>query len=289
MTVRVLTFNIRQIPLLSVLEHPVRRARQAAALVLAHRPDVVVLNEAHPLSGTWLLLARLRRAGYRTTPQIGTWSGRRRWTGTSGRWNVLSGFIGGGVSVLSTLPIDELHQHIYHARDLRTQDRLSHKGVALVRLRTADGPLWIAATHLQADEDGTYPATHDVRMAQLAEARAAIAAVVPPAEPVVIAGDLNVEYWDSAARPGHDHVAAARSLGGRLLPDGPVHEHTYDTTVIRLASRECPDTRNVLDYIGSVDENGHRPALHISTATLPFPRGEEPSDHYPVLGTVRLT
>jgi hypothetical protein len=64
-TVRILTFNVRQVPIVSWLERPVRRARQAAALVVAARPDVVVLNEAHPLSESWLLLRRLARAGYR--------------------------------------------------------------------------------------------------------------------------------------------------------------------------------------------------------------------------------
>lgn len=294
MTVRVLTFNVRQVPIFSWLERPVRRAQQAAALVVAAGPDVVVLNEAHPLSGSWLLLRRLAAAGYRRTPQIGRLAGRGRWTSTSGRWNTLSGwFVGGGVYVASRLPVDELHQHVFHARDMRTQDKLSHKGVVLARIRTAEGPLWIAATHLQADEDGTYPGTHAVRMAQLAEAREAIAAIVPATEPVVIAGDLNVEYYRSSTaldgEPGSDHVAAGDALGGRLLPDGPLHDPTFDTVANALGRRESPNYRNVLDYIGAVDGNGQRPQPHITTETLPFPTGQEPSDHYPVLATVRIS
>ena len=270
MITRLLTFNVMQFPLLSFVDGSRRRAAAAADLILRVNPDVVVLNESFALT-PGVLVRRLRTYGYRATPPNGRWGGS--WDSRSGRWHPLSGFVGGGVTVLSRQPITRTHEHRYRAFHPKTQDALAHKGVVLVRL--AD--YWLAATHLQADEPGTRPATDQVRHAQLTELREFVTRLVPPAEPVLIAGDLNTEPTDLPA--------AENAVRGRLRPVGPMHEPTFDGRRNTLAAKDDPDYSEVLDYVGYLNETGRRPAPRITTETLDFV-GYEPSDHFAVLAEI---
>lgn len=268
---KILTFNVLQLPLLSYADGGVRRAELARALILEHAPDVVVLNEAFALSPAGYLLRCLRGHRYAATPQVGALGGE--WTSTTGRARVLPLVIGGGVHVLSKRGLSERHQLLFSRHHPKTEDALCAKGCALVRV---DGPLWIAATHLQADESPIpVEQTQAVRIAQLAEIRSLVDRVVPPGEPVVLAGDLNVEH-------GTDHLVAAAAVGGRLDPDGPLHAPTFDGTRNPLAGKDFQTYAKVIDYIGTI---GDVP-LYITTETIRFTPGEEASDHYPVLASV---
>jgi len=181
------------------------------------------------------------------------------------------------VVVLSRLGLYEQHELVFAAYHRGTLDSWANKGCVLIR---TDGPLWVAATHLQADQPGTPPAqTQAVRLAQLGEIRRLVAAKVPAGAPVLLVGDLNVAH-------GTDHVAAGAAVGGRLEPDGGIHEPTFDGTANPLTRRDFPDQRHVLDYVGCIDENGTRPVPRIRTETIRYTAGEEASDHYPVLATI---
>ncbi|MDQ2723525.1 MAG: endonuclease/exonuclease/phosphatase family protein, partial [Actinomycetota bacterium] len=220
MTLNLLTFNILQLQ----FKGSRRRAHLALRAIEQADPDVIVLNEAFNRTAR-AMVGRLRASGYHASPYLGGFGGG--WTGVSGRRRGLRRVIGGGVYVLSRLPIEAQYQHIYRNVQRTTTEVLSNKGVVLVKLRIPDGPLWIAGTHLHADERGS---RHAERMAQLAEIRAVVAATVPEGEPVVLAGDLNVEYFDAHGRPGTDRVQADRAVGGHLAPQEKIHEFTFDGT-----------------------------------------------------------
>ncbi|MCU1682380.1 MAG: Endonuclease/exonuclease/phosphatase family metal-dependent hydrolase [Amycolatopsis sp.] len=289
---RVLTFNVLQLPFVSAWPSGIRRAGLAAELIGGLAPDVVVLNEAFGLSAAGLLVRRLTSGGYHTTPQVGALRGRSDWHSRTEPDSPVRGLVGGGVRVLSRHRILRQHQHVYRAYRRHTQDAWSAKGVALVELDVPGSPVWLAATHLQADEPPTpVAATHDVRLHQLAELRRVVAATVPPYRAVLLAGDLNVEYYQSdvdgvPGEPGPDPEAAAAAVGGRVAPDGAIHAHTFDGARNPLVARSLPRYRNVLDYVGSIDENGQRPVPHITTSTIPFEPGRAASDHYPVLAEI---
>lgn len=268
---RLLTFNLWQLPLVSLVGPRRRRARLAAALIERVAPDVVVLNEAFAYSPAVRLVAELR--GYRATAQVGRPGGA--WTSVSGRRGTVSRLVGGGIWVLSRYPIGQRHQHVYSAYRWDTSDAWCNKGVALVSLATPDGPVWLAATHLQAD---TYRNWHAVRMAQLAQLRRLVDRVVPAGEPVLLAGDLNIGYH----RIGPEVVDADRVVGGRIEPDGPIHAHTFDRERNPLVRDGF--YREVLDYVGRLAG-----PWHIRTRTLDYPPGAEASDHFPVLADVTLT
>ncbi len=116
----------------------------------------------------------------------------------------------------------------------------------------------------------------------------------PKTVPMLLAGDLNIEYFaaDQHGRPGPvgtDHVDANAVVGGRIQPDGPIHAATFDGTANPLTGRRYRHYSNVLDYVGHLNENGCRPRPTISTRTLRYEPGREASDHhFPVLATVIL-
>jgi endonuclease/exonuclease/phosphatase family metal-dependent hydrolase len=274
---RVLTFNVLQLPLVSFADAGLRRIELARRLVDRLDADVVVLNEAFNLSASGYLVRWLRSRGYAATPQLGSCHGAGGWTSTTGRRHRGSSLVGGGVVVLSRRGLYEQHELVFASYHRGTLDSCANKGCVLIR---TGGTLWIAATHLQADQPGTARAeTQVVRLAQLGEIRRVVAAKVPAGDPVLLVGDLNVVH-------GADHVAAGAAVGGRLEPDGRIHEPTFDATTNPLTRRYFPGHRQVLDYVGCIDENSTRPAPRIRTETIRYAAGEEASDHYPVMATV---
>lgn len=244
--ISLLTFNILQLPFAG----SARRASLAAQAILDASPDIIVLNEAFNRHSRTLIS---QLTGYSSTAAFG------------GRWWAVNS----GIRVLSRLPVCSSFSHTYEAYRPLTTDAFSNKGVLLVSLNG----LWIAATHLQADENGRW---HDVRMAQLAELRTFVTTHAPADQPVVIAGDLNVERADRAA--------AEAAIGGQLEQ---AHAATFDGRN-PLTGRRHAAYAEVLDYVGFLDETGHRPHPMIRTETLVFQRGHEASDHYPVLARINV-
>jgi len=275
-TLTVLTFNVLQLQ----FKGSRHRARAALRVIERADPDVIVLNEAFNRQSR-ALVAQLQAEGYAASPYLGGFGGA--WRGVSGRRRGIGGFIGGGVYVLSRLPIEEQYQHVYRSLRRTTTEALSNKGCLLVKLRPDGEPLWVAGTHLHADERGN---CHSVRMAQLGELRAFVAATVPVGEPVVLAGDLNIEYYDADGRPGTDRAEADRAVGGNIAPQEVIHDFTFDGTLNALTHKDTPNYRNVLDYVGVLQSRGH--TMSIGTTTLGFEPGREASDHFPVLATVTV-
>jgi hypothetical protein len=64
-------------------------------VVRAADPDIVVLNEAFGLSPAERLVSRLTRHGYRASPQIGAFRGRRKWDSPVPAVSPLRGLVGG--------------------------------------------------------------------------------------------------------------------------------------------------------------------------------------------------
>ncbi len=272
MNVTVLTFNVFQLR----LKGSRRRAALALQTIRQADPDIIVLNEVFNRPAR-ALVGRLRSAGYHATPHLGGFG--RGWTGVSGRPRGLRRIFGGGVYILSRIPIEAQRQHIYRTVAPRTTEVLSNKGAVLVALRCAGERLWLVGTHLHADEHGS---RHAERMGQLAELRAFVAATVPTGETLILAGDLNVEYYSADGQPGTDIQEASRAVGAPLAGDA-IHDFTFDGTTNPLTRKDYPNYRNVLDYICLLRPDR---ALTVRSTTLYYDAGQEASDHYPVLAKV---
>ncbi|UOZ04580.1 sphingomyelin phosphodiesterase [Amycolatopsis sp. WQ 127309] len=287
-SVSVLSFNLWQLPWIANPNTSDKEARAQAAerVIRAKAADVVVLEEAFS-SQAEALRDRLVDAYPFQTPLVGqSCSTSPGWTSVSGNCSNSPIVVNGGVTVLSRYPITEKHQLVYRNSYSGTADYLSNKGAALVRIFAHGKALWVAGTHLQADEaPDTLPKAHQIRLAQLGELRDLAAAHVPAADPVAIAGDLNIEYWAGQGR--RDTLGRSQSeqgeavLGGTLRTAG-AGEYSFDAVTNPDAAKSVPATyRDSLDYVGSLRraEVGPVQLVHYDGGTIP-------SDHYPVLAEI---
>ncbi|NBH10636.1 sphingomyelin phosphodiesterase [Amycolatopsis sp. SID8362] len=283
-SVSVLSFNLWQLPWIANPNTSDKEARAQAAehVIRGQDTDVVVLEEAFSAQAEDLR-DRLADAYPFQTPLVGQYcSTSAGWASVNGNCSTSPFVVNGGVTVLSKYPITEKHQLVYRNSYSGTADYLANKGAALVRISAHGKALWLAGTHLQADEGPeTLPKAHEVRMAQLGELRDLTVARVPAGDAVAIAGDLNIEYWagqgrrDAAGRTQAEQGEAA--LGGTLGTAG-AGEYTFDAATNPAAAKSVPATyRDSLDYVGSVRraEVGPVRLVHYDGGTIP-------SDHYPV-------
>ncbi|MBP2474306.1 sphingomyelin phosphodiesterase [Crossiella equi] len=245
--------------------------------------DVVVLQEAFDNSSSDRLFANLADTYPHRTPVVGR--SRAGWDSTLGDYTDLYPE-DGGVAVLSRWPIAERVQHVYKAKC--GTDAFSAKGFAYARVSSPAGPVHVLGTHLQADDGGCGTNAPAVRAQQLAELAAFLRArAFPAAEPVVIAGDMNV------VRGGAEHEPMLRTLGARA-PEHTGHAYSYDPAENSIAKeRDGGGARQQLDYV--LLREGHAgPARWVNqTRAVPSPKwtvsswGKEYSytdysDHYPV-------
>jgi len=293
-TVSVLAFNIYQLPRIADGDTAAkeRRAKEAEAVIRAADADVVILSEAFSAEAE-SLRGRLADRWPAQTPLVG------QYCSTSAGWNSVNGncsnslvVVNGGVTVLSKYAITAKHQLVYRNSFWPTADYYSNKGAALVRVVKDGRAVWVAGTHLQADQTPLSIATsHDVRMAQLGELRALVDKYAPASEPVIVGGDLNVEYWAGRSRvdsAGRNQVQQASAALGGPIVGGSVQGFTYDGATNPIAAANGGAAyRDVLDYIGTTrGSSSTRPLASVGTGrTLGF-GSALPSDHYPVLATV---
>jgi sphingomyelin phosphodiesterase len=232
--------------------------------------DVVVLNEAFDNAASDRLLANLRD----TYPDV-----------TSGRYSD-STPEDGGAAVLSRWPITTRVQHVY--RDGCGADWFSNKGFAYVRIEAPSGPLHVIGTHMQAEDSACTSAPGGYRAKQRAEIKAFLAARnIPAAEPVYVAGDLNVikasaEFPQMVAELG----AQTPEVGGH-----PFSWDCADNSVCR--DQYGPEYASEhLDYVLTVQG----PVLRNETRRVKSPEWSiwswgrkytfnDLSDHYPVFAS----
>lgn len=293
-SVKVMAFNIWQLPWIASpnTSDKQARARAAEAVIRANDADVVVLDEAFSAQAEEMR-NRLKDVWPHQTPLVG------QYCKTSAGWNSVNGncsnspiVVNGGVTVLSKAPVTEQHQLVFRNSYSGTADYLSNKGAALARLVVNGKPLWIAGTHMQADEGPeTLPKAHEIRMAQLGEIRELVTKYAPTGEPVVIAGDLNIEYWAGQARKdaqGRTQVQQGEAALGGVLRTTGEGAYTFDAATNPNAAKSVPATyRDSLDYVGAVRAGG-RPLAAVGPVQLVhYDGGTIPSDHYPVVAKIQ--
>lgn len=289
--VSVLTFNLYQLPWIADTNTSGKqqRAGYAAALIRSQDADVVVLQEAFSAEAETMRTSLLTEYPHQT-PLLGqSCSASFGWTAVSGNCSNSIFVVNGGVTILSKHPITAKYQHVFNASQMWTADYNSNKGVALVRITTAGGPLWVAGTHLQADTTASArPQAHQVRMNQLGEIDTLVSARTG-SDPVVLAGDLNVEYYAGASRldgAGRNEIQQAQVRSGFTVGNPSAYGYTYDGVTNPLVAAQGYATyRDTLDYIG-VRTGGSATLGPLSMVT--FGAGAVASDHYLVRGTVTI-
>ncbi|MFJ8313775.1 MULTISPECIES: sphingomyelin phosphodiesterase [unclassified Streptomyces] len=313
----VMAFNVEQLPSITEIagtpgsDRKAIRSKIASGLIQRENADVVVLDEAFNVYAEGMRRELRQRYPYQSSLVGEYCSGQTRWTSYAGNCSNSPFVVNGGVTILSKYPIAESHQLVYNNSDSNTSDYKSNKGAALVRLNVGGAPVWVAGTHLQADEPSSSPiaSTRQVRLKQLQELRS-WASEKAGARPVIVAGDFNVEYYKTDPGNGHAPIdldsselsKADRALGGKLAPQ-QISAYTYDMVDNARAKlrddekKSYAKYRNRLDYIGYINGTAAAPSFTqgrvVSYDDLPMgadgdPLSRIPSDHQPLVSRVTL-
>ena len=208
--------------------------------------------------------------------------------------------------ILSKYPISAQYGHVFNNYTSGTWDALSNKGAVLARITKNGLVSWVVGTHLQADQSGySTDSTQSARLAQLGEIRSWVNGIADTGAPVLIGGDLNVEYYGGASRG--DYANAQAAVGGVLGTPATAAGET-------LRSIDCPvwswcqymagvesfptNLNDDVDYIGHLNQPGRPVPLTQSDVLVQFdpqsgwtpgqPDTNAPSDHYPVETTFTL-
>ncbi|MFC1401380.1 MULTISPECIES: sphingomyelin phosphodiesterase [Streptacidiphilus] len=287
-------------------ENAAGRTPTVEAIIRKNDADVVILDEAFNNTSDAKIPAALADLYPYATPVVGKVCSGGGWTGISGDCSNSPFVINGGTLILSKYPILAQYAHIFSNSTSGTWDYNANKGAALAELDVNGTPTWVVGTHLQADQSGTSTdTTQRTRLAQLGEIRSWTDQIVGTSAPVLIGGDLNVEYYAGASRG--DYANAQAAVGGvlgspaldpsqsRYTMDCPVSSWCqYMSGVESFASTYQDD----LDYLGYL-QDGTRPVpAALPTVHIDFdPQGgwtsgqldtNAPSDHYPVQATYVL-
>ncbi|MED7952618.1 sphingomyelin phosphodiesterase [Streptomyces sp. BE20] len=261
------------------------RAKAIPAAGFFQGQDVVVLQEAFDNAASDQLIAQASAAYPYHTPVVGrSTSG---WDATSGSYSS-STPEDGGVTLLSKWPVLRKEQYVF--KDACGADWWSNKGFVYAVLDVNGLRTHVIGTHLQSTDTGCSagePAA--VRAAQLKTMKAFVDAKnIPAAEPVVLAGDLNIdshgtEYPSLLANAG---VAPADTRTGWA--------DSFDTADNSIAAYRYPGEPNEdLDYVLYRADHA-RPATYGNTVvrfhSSPWTVSSwgknytytDLSDHYPV-------
>jgi endonuclease/exonuclease/phosphatase family metal-dependent hydrolase len=256
LTFDVLTYNVLMLPVLP-------RAQDQRAPLIARRLagyDAIVLQEAYSDRHRAALLAGLA-AEYPHRTQI---LGADLWLRQDG-----------GVIVLSRWPIARQRQLRFG--DLCAgRDCLADKGALYARITKPGLSVNLFATHLQSGQK-----RYAIRERQLELIKAMIDALdISPEEPVLIAGDLNVDRLADARTGEFAAMTRILSAAHPAPPAGGAIEPTFDPARNPLAGgsrREC------LDYV-LYSEAHLRPLRAFNAVRRLTADGRPLSDHFAVHG-----
>ncbi|MFE9421376.1 sphingomyelin phosphodiesterase [Kitasatospora sp. NPDC006697] len=276
------------------------------SIVRRHNADVVILDELFNNSSIGDINSKLADLYPYRTPVVGGTCSGGGWNGTSGNCSSSPFVINGGTMILSKYPIAAQYQHVFSNSTYGTWDYHADKGAALVQVNKGGVKSWVVGTHLQADEsDTSTDTTQSTRLAQLGEIRSWVNGIVGSSAPVLIGGDLNVEYYNGQARGDYANAqAAAGGVLGTPATDPSSSLTTMDCTVSAwcqyMAGVETfpANYRDDLDYLGYLNAPGRPVPVALPQVKTDFdPQAgwtagqldtESPSDHYPVEATFQL-
>lgn len=261
MHLRIMTYNIKQIPNYFGL-HSWDQNRRREELIAAIKdmgkeaPDTLVFNELLSSSALTAIQRDLRDIYPYQTNVIGKdCATKEGWTTLSGNCQVF--LPRGGVNIVSRFPIEEVHGLVYESKVKGTWDQLCNKGAVLAKIRvSANNVFWLLGTHLQSDEGGIDGAVTRTKQAEeftkwVDINRASGVFNISSAEPVLIAGDLNVEFNNHREQYREMLRETKLTVNFSGSPVGSFSAKTNWLTKGDHYSRSRPlDYDDTLDYIG---------------------------------------
>lgn len=287
-------------------ENAAGRTPVVESIIRKHDADVVILDELFNDTSNSQIPADLADLYPYHTPVVGLVCSGGGWTGISGDCSNNFWVINGGTMILSKYPIRAQYAHVFSHYTSGTWDAFANKGAALAEINKGGVTTWVVGTHLQADQPGySTSSTQSARLAQLGEIRSWADGIAGTGAPVLIGGDLNVEYYGGASRG--DYANAESAVDGVLGTPAKASGESQ-TSIDCPISSWCQYMAGVesfptnlsddVDYIGYLNATGRPVPSGESDVLVQFdPQSgwtsgqfdtNAPSDHYPVEATFTL-
>ncbi|WP_053731013.1 sphingomyelin phosphodiesterase [Streptomyces sp. WM6378] len=283
-------------------EKAAQRTPVVESIIRQHDADVVILDELFNHTSTDDISAKLADLYPYRTPVVGQTCSGGGWNGVSGNCSSSWFVINGGTMILSKYPITAQYAHVFSNSTSGTWDYNANKGAALAQIDKNSTKTWVVGTHLQADQSNTSTdTTQATRLRQLGEIRDWVNGIVGASAPVLLGGDLNIEYTHGQSRG--DFANAQSAVDGSLNTPAAAPT-TMDCSVSAwcqyMADVETfpKDYRDNLDYLGYLNAAGRPVPTAVPDVKTDFdPQAgwtpgqldtRSPSDHYPVEATFQL-
>ncbi|MFF0390574.1 sphingomyelin phosphodiesterase [Kitasatospora sp. NPDC004615] len=262
------------------------RAQAIAGADFFQGHDVVVLQEAFDNATSDALVSKASAAYPYHTPVVGrSTSG---WDATSGSYSSTTPE-DGGVALLSKWPILRKEQYVF--KDACGSDWWSNKGFVYAQINVNGQRTHVVGTHLQSTDSGCSSGqAADIRGKQLRAMKAFLdAKQIPASEPIVVAGDLNIDSHGSE----YPALLSNGSLAPASTRDG--WANSFDTVDNSIAAYRYPgEPKEDLDYVLYRADHA-RPAQYTNTVhrfhSAPWTVSSwgtsytytDLSDHYPLI------
>ncbi|CAH9050158.1 Sphingomyelinase C [Pseudoalteromonas sp. CIP111854] len=271
-SLKVMAYNIMQ---LSVQDwDQANRAQRlpAALMSLSDSPDVILVSEVFNSDGEQALAALSTLYPYQT-PNVGQDCSGSGWDALTGNCSNSPFVIRGGVVVLSKYPIISQKAHVFNNSLSGSWDYMANKGFAYVEIEKNTQRYHLIGTHLQATHDGNTEQEHEVRMGQLSEIQSFIETEnIPVNEPVIIGGDMNVE-WSKQHEVADMLATAHAELNFKTPAVGSFSaKDNWFTKANAYYFEYSLDYNDTLDYV--FWHRDHKQPINAPSMTVRYPKAQ---------------
>lgn len=208
--IRVMNYNVRQLPIILGLWNKWDQSERLKRLPGAIRrlqsgdfgefPEVMFFNELMTSDSHWKIKDEFKGNLFPYQTSVAGATCKVKETETGHNWDSIKGKCDifsarSGVMAISSLEIKEKHAYIFRSCDKHTWDCKANKGAVYIKVVKGGRFFHLVGTHLQADEVGDEETAQAVRFQQMQELKEWLEEFnIPKEEPVIVIGDLNVEY-----------------------------------------------------------------------------------------------
>ncbi|TMP80567.1 phospholipase [Pseudoalteromonas phenolica] len=271
-SLKVMAYNIMQLNVQDWDQANRAEHLSTTILNLSNSPDVILISEAFNTESEQAL-AKLSHLYPYQTPNVGQDCSGYGWESLTGDCSNNPFVIRGGVVILSKHPIVTQKAHVFNNSLTDSWDNFANKGFAYVVIKKNGAKYHLIGTHLQATHDDNTEEEHAVRMGQLGEIQNFIELEnIPASEPVIIGGDMNVE-WSNQAEVA-DMLDAVR---GGLLFKTPVigsfpAKHNWFTKANAYYFDYSLEYNDTLDYV--FWHQDHKQPVNSPEMSVRYPKAE---------------
>ncbi|QYS88384.1 sphingomyelin phosphodiesterase [Flavobacterium davisii] len=287
-TFSVMSYNVYQLPNVMTQYKSKERAIELQKYISnlgTETPDVLVIEEGFNARFGDEFLAKVKTIypymssllGLYCTSGKGTSLYPNDWDGYYGDCGNTLFHINGGIIILSKYPILKKYQMIFKNR-INSPEGLTNRGVAYVVIQKNGKKYHVMGTHTASEQPG-FPGrlTREKQFNEMKTFKETFS--IPRTEPVIYAGDMNVEY---TLTDEYQKMKTILNGVNNYLFNPLIDRGTYSNQNTIVKYRGFKDYNNTLDYI-LLDKNHKLPEYITPTNRLMAQYfGGDISDHDPV-------